>query len=207
MGHLCSKVTVATPRYKKKTWECATADLSSQLHRGKFSPLYDLKGGNGFPFRTRDNKDFIKVVLKSVSNSATLVIFNLRKLNQEFEKQKYIMLPEKIIETKFAYHIYYPYVEQDLISFVGLHEITPNGRDAILTQIKAAIQFLHRNEYVHRDIKPENILVKNNELDIWQTIIFISSFFVTAIIISASWAPAFSRTDGSVALPTIPFTS
>lgn len=163
MGHLCSKVTVATPRYKKKTWECATADLSSQLHRGKFSPLYDLKGGNGFPFRTRDNKDFIKVVLKSVSNSATLVIFNLRKLNQEFEKQKYIMLPEKIIETKFAYHIYYPYVEQDLISFVGLHEITPNGRDAILTQIKAAIQFLHRNEYVHRDIKPENILMLDNK--------------------------------------------
>lgn len=164
MGQLCSKATVTNtdPRWKKKTWECATTDLSSSLHRGKFSPLFDLKGGNGFPFKTRDNKEFIKVVMKSKTNSAMLAIFNLRKLNENFEKQKYILLPEKIVETKFAYHIYYPYVEHDLIKFMSIHEITPNERDAILTQLKSAIHFLHRNGYVHRDIKMENILMIDN---------------------------------------------
>ena len=47
----------------------------------------------------------------------------------------------------------------------------------------------------------------NNELANWQTIILVSSFLVTAITISAFSAPAFSKTVGNVALPTIPFTS
>lgn len=162
MGLLCSKVTVADPKWKKKSWDNATTDLSSSLHRGKFSPLIELKGGNGFPFKTRDDKDFIKVIMKSKTNSATLVIFNLHQLKQDFEKQTYIMLPEKIVETKFAYHVYYPYVEQDLINYMDIHIITPNGRDSILTQLKSAIHFLHRNGYVHRDIKMENVLMRGD---------------------------------------------
>ena len=47
----------------------------------------------------------------------------------------------------------------------------------------------------------------NNELANWQTTIFVSSFLVTAIIMSAFSAPAFSKTEGNVALPTIPLTS
>ena len=47
----------------------------------------------------------------------------------------------------------------------------------------------------------------NKELANWQTIILVSSFLVTAIIISAFSAPAFSKTVGKDALPTIPFTS
>ena len=47
----------------------------------------------------------------------------------------------------------------------------------------------------------------NNELASWHTIIFVSSFLVTAITISAFSAPAFSKTVGKDALPTIPFTS
>ena len=49
--------------------------------------------------------------------------------------------------------------------------------------------------------------ILNKELANWQTIILVSSFLVTAIIIAASFAPAFSNTEGKVALPTIPLTS
>lgn len=162
MGNLCSNTLQPKSQWRKKTWENATADLSSSIHRGKFSPLIELKGGNGFPFKTRDNIDFIKVIMKSKTNSATSVIFNLRKLKQDIGKQLYIMLPHKIVETKFAYHVYYLYVEHDLINYMCEHDITPNERDAMFTQLTSAVQFLHNNGYVHRDIKMENILMHNN---------------------------------------------
>ena len=45
------------------------------------------------------------------------------------------------------------------------------------------------------------------ECEIWQISILTSSLLVTAIIISASLALAFSRTEGKVPIPTTPFTS
>ena len=47
----------------------------------------------------------------------------------------------------------------------------------------------------------------NSEWAIWQTIMFVSSFLVTAIIISAFFASAFSNTLGYVAIPTTPLAS
>ena len=49
--------------------------------------------------------------------------------------------------------------------------------------------------------------ILNKELASWHTIILVSSFLVTAMIISVFSAPAFSKTVGSEALPTIPLTS
>ena len=49
--------------------------------------------------------------------------------------------------------------------------------------------------------------ILKRECAIWQTIMFVSSFLVTAMIISAFFASAFSKTEGYVAIPTIPLAS
>ena len=152
---------ICRQKRRKKTWKEASDDLASKLQRRKFTPLVELKGANGFPFKTTDNK-FIKVILKNNTNIAFDVHMNLLALKRDCNNSNMLVMYEKIEETPRAVHVYYPLYDMDLAAYLGMANVQPNERSCLIKQIAKAVAFLHSNGYVHRDIKLENVMMNGN---------------------------------------------
>lgn len=145
--------------YPEKSWENAEIEVKSKF--GEVERYESVKGGNGFPFLWKGK--FLKVVMKNKRKRAFKAVENLTRLMKHTSKN-YVLLPEKMIETRFSIVFVYVKCEMDLITLLNDKDPEPNFRNKIMVEILEAVQHLHRSGFVHRDIKLDNILLQNGKI-------------------------------------------
>ena len=128
---------------------------------GTFSPMMSRAGPNGFPFKLEGS--FCKLILDNRHKKAFKTEMNIKLLSKKLGGiSTYVLLPDKILQTKHGTVFVCPLCECDLVDWVRKRRVwTANERDDILNQIMEAVNFLHQQDLVHRDIKLENICMRN----------------------------------------------
>lgn len=151
--------------YKPRTW--ATADiemkgLAESLGYKEYQKLEDRAGPNGFPYKIRGS--FCKVILKSRANNDFKIMMNIRQLKRVIgDTQTFFLLPDKVIERPGSVAFIYPLLDSDMIDFISTKSWSENFRNNLLRKLIAAVEFLHKKDFVHRDIKLENICLRGSE--------------------------------------------
>ena len=163
MGNCCP-YTKSSDIYVKRTWSNAEAEMVTLANKkglGQFSPMMSRAGPNGFPFKLEGS--FCKLILDNRHKKGFKTEMNIKLLSKKIGgSSTYVLLPTRILQTKHGTAFVYPLCECDLVDWVRMKGVwSANERDAILNQIMAAVNFLHRHELVHRDIKLENICMRN----------------------------------------------
>lgn len=154
--------------YRARTWDSADVEMhniSKKLGITDYEKLDDRAGPNGFPYKIRGQ--FAKVIIKTPHRTGWHVEMNIKRLKNLIDNHKngkdFFCLPEKIVESEYAYIFLFPLLDMDLVDWLKNHFWSPVHRDNIFMKICAAVDFLHSNGFVHRDIKLENICMRNNE--------------------------------------------
>jgi serine/threonine protein kinase len=152
--------------YRQKNWENAILDINSVstyfTNDEIYKPMKKLKGSSGFPFKS-NNGIFIKVVMKNRRNTPFNIMMNLNMLKKYAKNDKYLLLPEKCVETKYAIHFHYPFCEVDMLYYLNNNIMKPNERYKIMYKILDAVEHMHNKGFVHKDIKLDNMVFLNGE--------------------------------------------
>lgn len=163
MGN-CFKSPVSS--YRKKNWKNALLEMESidnYLSNGEtFEPMKEYKGSGGFPFKTSKGR-FIKIIMKNRRKTAFRVMMNLKIINKHCKNDNFLLLPETVVETKYAMHFHYKFCENDMISYLNTNKLTPNKRDYIFNHLLDAVIYMHSKGFVHKDIKLDNMVLMDGK--------------------------------------------